>query len=181
MGKILIAYFSRADENYTPGGFAVLKKGNTEIAAETAQAAAGGDLFRIERSKPYPAGYRDCVEESKKELLSDARPELADKLKDIKAYDTVVLAYPCWCGTMPMPVFTFLESVDFTGKKNIAALHQRGQRHGFQREGYPENMPRRPGRPRTPRAGQRRFFRGQAHLRLAAGKSLKYPEGSDER
>ena len=130
MGKILIAYFSRADENYTPGGFAVLKKGNTEIAAETAQAAAGGDLFRIERSKPYPAGYRDCVEESKKELLSDARPELADKLKDIKAYDTVVLAYPCWCGTMPMPVFTFLESVDFTGKKILPLCTNEGSGMG---------------------------------------------------
>jgi flavodoxin len=34
-------------------------------------------------------------------------------------YDTIILGYPNWWGTMPMAVFTFLESYDFTGKTII--------------------------------------------------------------
>ena len=35
---------------------------------------------------------------------------------DISAYDVVYLGYPNWCGTMPMPVWTFLDAHDWTGK-----------------------------------------------------------------
>ena len=35
---------------------------------------------------------------------------------DISGYDVIFVGYPNWCGTMPMPVWTFLENHDFTGK-----------------------------------------------------------------
>lgn len=31
-------------------------------------------------------------------------------------YHTIILSYPNWWGTLPMALFTFLESYDFTGK-----------------------------------------------------------------
>ena len=34
----------------------------------------------------------------------------------MKEYDIISLGYPNWWGTMPMPVYTFLESYDFSGK-----------------------------------------------------------------
>ena len=34
----------------------------------------------------------------------------------MKDYDTVIVAFPNWWTTMPMAVFTFLESYDFAGK-----------------------------------------------------------------
>ena len=43
------------------------------------------------------------------------RPELKENI-DISDYDTIFIGYPNWCGTMPMPVWTFLESHDFVGK-----------------------------------------------------------------
>ena len=36
--------------------------------------------------------------------------------ESIDEYDTIVLAYPNYWGTMPMAVVTFLEHFDFTGK-----------------------------------------------------------------
>ena len=37
-------------------------------------------------------------------------------MESIEEYDTIFVGYPNWWGTMPMPVFTFLEHYDFTGK-----------------------------------------------------------------
>ena len=116
MSKTLIAYFSRADENYFGGRMVYIKAGNTEIAAKKIHELTGGDLFKIEPASPYPAAYADCVAQSRRELAEDARPGLARYPDGIDGWDTIVLAYPCWCGTMPMPVFTFLARFDFSGK-----------------------------------------------------------------
>ena len=34
-------------------------------------------------------------------------------------YDVVLVCVPCWWYTAPMPVFTFLEQYDFSGKTVI--------------------------------------------------------------
>ena len=113
--KILVAYFSHKGENYSNGSIVNLDKGNTEIAAEMIAAHKHAELFEIESETGYPFAYRACVEVSKKELSEDARPKLKEE-KSISAYDTIYIGYPNWCGTMPMPVWTFLENNDFTGK-----------------------------------------------------------------
>ena len=110
--KILIAYFSRADENYAVG---YIEKGNTAIIAEMIAEETGGELFHIEREMPYPAVYEKCTEEAKQEQNDNARPALAED-KDISEYDVIFLGYPIWWGDMPMPVYTFLEGHDFSGK-----------------------------------------------------------------
>lgn len=114
--RILIAYFSRKGENYANGGIRDLKEGNTAVVAKKIQALVGGDLFEIEAVHPYPKGYEETTEVAKVELRSKARPELTDTVKDMKAYDTLILGFPNWWGTYPMPVATFLENYDFTGK-----------------------------------------------------------------
>ncbi len=114
--KILTAYFSHSGENYFSGKIINVKKGNTAIVAEKIARLTGCDLFEIKREKEYPVSYKDCVRESREELAADARPLLARNV-DVNGYDVVILGYPNWCGTMPMPVFTFLESADFSGKK----------------------------------------------------------------
>lgn len=114
-GKILVAYFSRADENY---GVGYIEKGNTAIIAEMIADKTGGELFHIERSTPYPVNYDECTNEAKQEQNDNARPALAED-KDISEYDVIFLGYPIWWGEMPMPVYTFLEGHDFSGKTVI--------------------------------------------------------------
>ncbi len=45
------------------------------------------------------------------------RPELIPLPENMDDYDEIYLGYPNYWGTMPMAVYTFLESFDFCGKK----------------------------------------------------------------
>ena len=115
--KILIAYFSRKGDNYFDSGIRYLEVGNTEIVARKIRELAGGELFHIEAVHAYSEDYQRCTEEARRELRENARPALTAAVADMDAAGTVFLGYPNWWGTMPMAVFTFLESYDFTGKR----------------------------------------------------------------
>jgi len=101
-GKILIVYYS--------------KTGSTRAVAECIHQSAGGDLLEIKPAKSYPQEYRATTEIARQEKGANARPELASKVNNIAQYDIVFLGYPNWWSTMPMFLFTFLESHDLAGK-----------------------------------------------------------------
>ncbi|MDE6596108.1 MAG: NAD(P)H-dependent oxidoreductase [Oscillospiraceae bacterium] len=126
MSKNLILYYSRKGENYVNGSIKKLSKGNTEIVAEFIQKAVGGDLFEVDTIKPYSDDYTVCTEETKRELNSNARPELKKYLDNIDDYDNIFVCGPCWWGTFPCAVFTQLERLDFTGKKVMAVMTHEG-------------------------------------------------------
>ncbi len=115
MPKTLVAYFSHAGENYVSGNIETLERGNAERLAVFAARACEGVLFEIKRAEPYPTVYQECVDAASAELKAAARPSLASDF-DPAPYDKIVLIYPNWCGTMPMPVYTWLEAHDFAGK-----------------------------------------------------------------
>ena len=116
MSKILVAYYSRADENYVSGELKYLPVGNTERAARMIAQMTGGDLFEIRQAVPYSAAYNKCIAEAQRDQREDARPPLAALPQDLGAYETVYLGYPNYWGTMPMAVFTFLGECDLSGK-----------------------------------------------------------------
>ncbi len=126
MAKNLIIFYSRTGENYVRGKVKNLAKGNTEIVAEYIQKAVGGDLFRIETVRTYPADYYECIKEAKTELRAKARPELKCYLTGISEYDNIIVAGPCWWGTYPMGVLTQLEKLNFTGKKVFPVMTHEG-------------------------------------------------------
>ena len=124
--RILIAYVSRAGENYNVGvtdpdsasaayaGY--VEKGNTEIVAEAIAELTGGDLYHIMTVEPYPDGYASMLIRAQEELDANARPELAGELPNLDDYDVVMIGYPIWHGATPRPVLTFLENYDLSGK-----------------------------------------------------------------
>lgn len=114
--KKLIAFYSRADENYFGGSLKYITVGNTEKAAKIISNITGADLFKIEQIKPYSKDYNTCIEEAKKDLQTNARPELTKLPNNLDMYDEIYLGYPNYWGTMPMAVYTFLEAFDFSGK-----------------------------------------------------------------
>ena len=130
MAKTLIAYFSRADENYFGGSMRYIETCNTEIAVNKIRVLTNADVFRIEMKTPYAKDYMTCIDEAKDDLRKKARPELVSLPESIEAYDTVILAYPNYWGTMPMAVFAFLEAFDFSGKTILPLCTNEGSGMG---------------------------------------------------
>ena len=113
---ILVVYFSQT--------------GNTETIANMIAEHTGSDLFRVETVTPYPDEYNDLIEVAKQEQDNDKRPELASAVEGMGSYQTVFIGFPNWWGTMPMAMFTFLESYDFAGKTVIPFCTHEGSALG---------------------------------------------------
>lgn len=115
-GKCLIAYYSREGNNYVSGRILNLPIGNTEVVAKMIQEMTKGEVFRIETVNSYPEDYTETTEAAQKEKHDNARPELSSHIENLDSYNVIFLGYPNWWGTMPMPVFSFIEEYDFSGK-----------------------------------------------------------------
>ena len=111
--KILVAYYS-----YT---------GNTENGARMIAEDLDVDLFTIEMEHPYRGSIYEVTAQ---DLNNDARPALATHVANMDQYDVVILGFPTWWSTMPMPIFTFLEEYDFTGKVILPFSSNGGTRFG---------------------------------------------------
>jgi len=100
--KALIAYFSRAHENYVSGTLKELEVGNTEAAAGIIRKLTGADIFRIDPVRAYAADYNTCIEEARADRRRNARPALKEYPESLDGYDVIYLGYPNYWGTMPM-------------------------------------------------------------------------------
>ena len=124
--KVLVAFFSRADENYSVG---YIDKGNTQIVAEMIADKTGGDLFHIETVEAYPADYQQCIEKAKEELQAKARPAIKGDV-NMEDYDVIYLGYPNWWGEPPMALYTFIEKHDWNGKTVYPFITHEGSGFG---------------------------------------------------
>lgn len=112
----LVAFYSRAGENYFGGAYRYIDIGNTEKAAKLIANITGGKLFKIEQEIPYSENYQTCIAQAKSDKQKKARPALVSFPDDLDAYDEIYLGYPNYWGTMPMAVYTFLEQSNLSGK-----------------------------------------------------------------
>ncbi|MBR3641041.1 MAG: NAD(P)H-dependent oxidoreductase [Oscillibacter sp.] len=119
MGKSLVIYFSRADENYAVG---YIDKGNTEYVAEFVRDLTDADLFKVEPLVPYAADYNTCIKEAKERI---GNAPIKEKIADISAYDTVFVMSPIYWGTYAPEMETALAGLDFSGKTvRIISTHE---------------------------------------------------------
>lgn len=126
---ILITYFSVPENIDIAGVDAVAgasvvvrnseKMGNTEYVAKVIQQTVGGDLFRIETVEEYPLDHDPLVDQAADEQDEKKRPELLNQVENFEQYETIILGFPNWWADLPMPVYTFLEEYDFSGKTII--------------------------------------------------------------
>lgn len=94
------------------------------IADET-----GGDLFAIQSEEVYPASYDETVDKASKDQSAGIRPALTTKVEDMSAYNTVIIVYPNWWADLPMPVYSFFDEYDLSGKNIVVYCTHEGSRY----------------------------------------------------
>lgn len=129
-GKTLVAYFTRVGNTDFPDGTdasssASLMKdgnqliGNTEYIANVIVDVTKGDKFLIQTQTKYSSDYDELVDQQKEEKTKQSRPALQSHVEKFSEYDVIYLGFPNWWYGMPMPVYSFLEEYDFSGKTII--------------------------------------------------------------
>lgn len=103
--KILVAVFSASG---------VTKRVGEEIAR-----ISGGDFYEIVPEEKYTSAdlnYMNSKSRSSVEMNDpSARPAIAENVKNMDEYDTVIVGFPIWWGVAPRIMDTFVESYDFDG------------------------------------------------------------------
>lgn len=140
-GKVLVAYFTRignTDSGFPEGVDATTSaslqqtddgiKGNAQMIAEWIADETGGDLFAIESEELYPADYNETVEKASKDQNAKTRPALTKHVDNMDQYEKVVLVFPNWWSDLPMPVYSFFDEYDLSGKEIVVYATHEGSR-----------------------------------------------------
>lgn len=90
--------------------------GNTRSIANRISEMTGLRAVELELEHPYSTNYNTCLDEAQRDQNTQARPALKTRIDDMGRYGTIILGYPNWWASIPMPIATFLESYDFAGK-----------------------------------------------------------------
>lgn len=117
-GNILVVYFSWS--------------GHLDSMAHWVADETGGDLYRVTAAEPYPENYDDTADRAKQEKDDGIRPEIVVDItqEQMAGYDTVFFGFPVWWYDLPMSMWTFLESYDFSGKTIIPFFSHEGSSNG---------------------------------------------------
>lgn len=124
--KVLVVYFSMPD-NVDDSSVEIDGKifGNTQYMAYVIQEYTEANIFRIIPEIPYTTDHDELVELAQEEKQNNARPGIKNSIENFDNYDTVFIGYPNWWGDMPMILYTFFDTYDFSGK-NIITFNTHG-------------------------------------------------------
>lgn len=115
MSKIAVVYFS--------------VYGSTKKFAEEIAKLTSADIYRITPFTKYDddkKNYEILTKIAEAEKNNNDRPVI-EKI-NIDSYDKIFVGYPIWWYTMPMAVYTFLESNKWQGKTIIPFCTHEGSR-----------------------------------------------------
>ena len=130
-GKNLVVYFSMPD-NVDDSTVVIDGEtlGNTQYMAYVIQETVGADIFRIEPETPYPTDHDELVDLASEEQSNNARPAIKDTIENFDTYENIFVGYPNWWASIPMPVASFLEEYDLSGKTIIPFFTHNGSSSG---------------------------------------------------
>ncbi|MBW9199996.1 flavodoxin [Bacteroidales bacterium SW299] len=134
-GKVLVVYFTSPETDgvdTSSGASRIVADGklygNTEYVADLISQKTGGDLFQIKTANAYPGTHKELLDASKREIDAKARPKLTSHIQRLKDYDVIFVGFPNWWYDMPMPLYSFFDAYDFTGKTLIPFCTHAGSR-----------------------------------------------------
>lgn len=100
--KTLVAYYSQS--------------GQTGQMAKMIAEKTGADLYEIIPDRTYNSDMWKAWDEAQVERRENRYPALKGELPDLSVYDVILIGTGIWGFTMTNPVFSFMRSMDFTGK-----------------------------------------------------------------
>jgi flavodoxin len=103
-GKVLVVYFSLT--------------GHTREIAEKIKSETGADVYEIKTAEEMPSGP-SLYTRSREQIKSGNYPALQGNIPDMESYDLVFVGAPVWWYTVAPPVLSFLNQVDFKGRKVV--------------------------------------------------------------
>ncbi|MDR2191351.1 MAG: hypothetical protein LBO62_00520 [Endomicrobium sp.] len=116
LGKVLVVYYSLS--------------GNTRNIAEKIKDKTKGDIYEIKLKEEFSrfSAYAAMIKRAK------TLPELDGQLPDFSGYDLIFVGSPVWAYTLASPVLSFLEQVDFQGKKVVPFSTQGSNEGNFEKD-----------------------------------------------
>ncbi|MCY1692868.1 flavodoxin [Curtobacterium sp. SL109] len=93
--------------------------GNVQYFAQLIEARLGAEVFRIETAEDLPTSYQPLADLALEQQEAGTRPELKGGMPDLAEFDTVFIGYPIFWYDIPMPLYSFLEQTDFSGKNIV--------------------------------------------------------------
>lgn len=125
-GNVLVAYFSEpetAGTDAVAGASRVVENGevlgNTEQIATWIANSINSDSYQVESVEAYPGDHDELVNQAEKEKAEKTRPNLKASIESLANYDTIFIGYPIWWSDLPMPMYSFFDAEDFSGKNII--------------------------------------------------------------
>ena len=89
----------------------------TEYLAELIAERTHAELFRLDRLSPYSNDHDELIYQASLELDERTHPEIVLLPPiDLTDFDVIFIGYPIWWYELPMPLYSFFEQYDLSGK-----------------------------------------------------------------
>lgn len=134
-GNALTIYFAVAENSDVDAASSAsvlsgTSDGYTKAVADMISGYVGGETYSVQTEADYPGEYDPLTEVALDEQKANERPAVVGSPEALADSDTVFVVMPVWWGDIPMPMYTFFENNDFSGKTVVVFITHYGSRFG---------------------------------------------------
>lgn len=138
--NIAVVYFSvpenttSQDVDVLSGASKILTKENqeqgiVEYIAKLINQEMQGQLFELKGQNDYPQDHSKLIEQTALEKDDSVRPNInLNPEFDPSTFDVIFIGYPIWWHDLPMPLYSFFDKYDLSGKTIIPFCTHGGNR-----------------------------------------------------
>lgn len=135
LGNALTIYFAVAENSDVDAASSAsvlpgTDTGYTRAVADMISGYVGGETYSVQTEADYPGKYDPLTEVALDEQKANERPAVVGSPEALAQSDTVFVVMPVWWGDIPMPMYTFFENNDFSGKTVVVFITHYGSRFG---------------------------------------------------
>lgn len=149
-GRTLVVYYSQKlpdGVDGTTGATDIVRDGDTQYGANQYLALmiarkTNADTLRLTVSSGYyPSTYNELATFARDERDNNTHPALTSRSINMSDYDNIFISAPVWWGTIPMPVASFLDTYDLSGKHVFVVTTHAGSGAGSNRSAIEQLEP----------------------------------------